>query len=203
LTLVEPGVDAAPIAAGSRGNGIELLTVANVVPGKGHDVLVEALSSLENRAWHLTCAGSLTRDPATAERVRAAVRAKGLEDRVSLIGELDEAALARCYDAADLFVLPTRRETYGMAVAEALAHGLPVVSTDTGAIPRLVGDHAGLIVAPGDPRALAGALALMLDDVAVRRRMAKGAKRVRGRLPTWDIAIDRFAEALDRTARHG
>ena len=54
------------------------------------------------------------------------------------------------YDRTDVFVLATLRETYGMAVAEALAHGLPVVSTSTGAIPALVGTDAGLLVAPGD-----------------------------------------------------
>jgi glycosyltransferase involved in cell wall biosynthesis len=202
LVLVEPGVDPAPIASGSHGEGIELLSVASLVPGKGHGVLIEALSGLKDRSWHLTCAGSLTRDRATAQRLRAAVRSNGLEDRVSLVGELDEAALARRYDAADVFVLATRRETYGMAVAEALARGLPIVSTDTGAIPALVGDRAGLIVSADDAHALAGALALMMDDPDVRRRLAQGAKRVRARLPTWEAASTRFAEALDRIARH-
>ncbi len=74
----------------------------------------------------------------TVARVRAQVGEAGLEDRVSLVGDLGEAALAEQYDRADLFVLATLYEGYGMAVAEALARGLPVVSTATGAIADLV-----------------------------------------------------------------
>src|SRR5439155_3046493 len=103
------------------------------------------------------------RDPEAADHVRERIRINGLEDRVSLVGALDEAELARCYDAADVFVLPSLFETYGMAVAEALARGLPVVGTNTGATLQLVGDEAGIVVAPGDRDALRGALALVMD----------------------------------------
>src|SRR5439155_6218310 len=135
--------------------------------GKGHEVLFGALALISQRNWHLTCAGSVERHPPTVERLRAVLRADGLEDRVSLIGEVDDEKLEACYDAADVFVLATLSETYGMAVAEALAHGLPVVSTATGAIPELVGsgnheDAAGLLVAPGDVEALARVLTLVL-----------------------------------------
>ena len=82
----------------------------------------------------MTCAGSLDRNPPTVVRVRAQLCERGLEDRVALVGDLDAAALGAAYDRADVFVLPTLYEGYGMAVAEALARGLPVVSTDTGAI---------------------------------------------------------------------
>ena len=116
----------------------------------------------------MTCAGSLERHPRTVARLRALLREQGLADRVSLVGELDAAALAACYDRADLFVLATLYETYGMAVAEALARGLPIVSTTTGAIPDIVGleeeEAAGLLVAPGDARAFGAALSRVLGD---------------------------------------
>src|SRR4029077_9195693 len=111
--------------------------------GKGHELLFEALAEVPCQAWRLTCAGSLTRDPATSDRVRAAATRLGLEDRVTLAGDLDAQELEACYARADVFVFATRQETYGMAVAEALAHGLPVIATITGAIPELVSDEAG------------------------------------------------------------
>jgi glycosyltransferase involved in cell wall biosynthesis len=161
---------------------------------------------LADRNWHLTCAGSLLRHPSTVERLRDRLRADGLTDRVSLVGELSATALAACYDRADLFVLATWRETYGMAVAEALAHGLPVVSTSTGAIPDLVdgrAGRAGLLVPPGDVRALAGALTRVLDDATLRACLADGARRVRDRLPAWDEAARRMAAAIEHVRTDG
>lgn len=201
IVVVEPGTDRVPSTDRVRPTSIrplELLTVATVTAGKGHEVLLEALAPLRDEPWQLTCAGSLERDPKTVRRVRAAVVSLGLRDRVSFAGDLDDRTLASCYDGADLFVLPTHQETYGMAVAEALAHGLPVVATITGAIPELVGDDAGLLVPPGDTAALGEALARMLGDDALRARLAEGARRRSERLPTWDQACSRMEAALSR-----
>jgi glycosyltransferase involved in cell wall biosynthesis len=201
IALVEPGTDRGPVARGSGGSPLELLCVATLNPGKGHEILIRALASLSPRDWHLTCAGSLDRHPPTVERVRAIVRAERLDDRVSLVGELDDVALAAAFDRADLFVLATLRETYGMAVADALAHGLPVVSTTTGAIVDLVGPAdagAGLLAPPGDETALATALSRVMSDARLRDRLAEGARRMRGRLPTWEEAADKMAAALER-----
>jgi glycosyltransferase involved in cell wall biosynthesis len=196
IAVVEPGTDRAPLAHGSRTSALELLTVATLNPGKGHEIVLEALSAVRDSAWRLTCAGSLTRDPITAARVRTTVTRLQLEDRVSFLGDLDHAALAACYDRADVAVLATQQETYGMAVAEALAHGLPVVATMTGAIPDLVGDDAGLLVPVGDTAALSAALARVVGDSSLRARLAEGARRRRDRLPTWDDAARLMSTAL-------
>jgi len=206
ILLVEPGTDRAPLSTGSRASGgrpLELLSVAALTPGKGHEILFRALAAVPLRDWHLTCAGSLERDPATVERLHARLRADGLDDRVTFAGELDDAQLADAYDRADLFVLATLRETYGMAVAEALAHGLPVVGTMTGAIPDLVGKDAGVIVPAGDVDGLTAALTRVLEDARLRERMAEGARRVRDRLPTWDAAASTLAAALERVTTDG
>ena len=118
-------------------------------------------------------------------------------------GDLDAEALQGCYDESDVFVLATLGETYGMAVAEALARGLPVVSTRTGAIPALVGDHAGLIVEVGDEAALARALERVIADAPLRARLAAGAREVRETLPTWEDASVRMAQVLQELERHG
>jgi glycosyltransferase involved in cell wall biosynthesis len=198
LIVVEPGTDRAPLARGSQGATLRFLCVAALIPRKGHEVLFRALAAIPNRDWRLTCVGSPDRDPVTAQRLCERLRADGLEDRVRLAGEMDTATLATQYDSADIFVLPTLYEGYGMAVAEALARGLPIVSTDTGAIGELVGGEAGLLVPPGDVDALAAALAQVLGDARTRERLEQGARRVRDRLPTWEEASRRMAEALAR-----
>jgi glycosyltransferase involved in cell wall biosynthesis len=196
VVVVEPGTDPAGLARGSGSSEVHLLTVATLNPGKGHQTLIEALALQSPGGWRLTCVGSLTRHPETAERVRATVSRLGLEAQVSLTGELNQKDLAACYDRADVMVLASLRETYGMAVAEALARGLPVVATATGAISDLVGNEAGLVVPPGDGVALAGALTRMVNDGAFRARCAAGARRVRDRLADWDDAAGRMETAL-------
>jgi glycosyltransferase involved in cell wall biosynthesis len=116
---------------------------------------------------------------------------------------VDDARLEECYRDADAFVLATLHETYGMAVAEALAHGLPVVSTTDPAIAELVGDDAGLLVSPGNVAVLADALRRLIGDAALRARLAAGARRVREQLPSWDDATDRMAAALRSATPRG
>jgi glycosyltransferase involved in cell wall biosynthesis len=201
IAVVEPGTDRAPLARGGGPGPLQLLCVATLNQGKGHDMLFDALAAVSHFEWKLTCAGSLDRDPPTVQRLCEKLRATGLASRVTLAGALDGDALADCYDRADLFVLATRHETYCMAVAEALAHGLPVISTMTGAIPELVGDRAGVLVPVGDVPAFAAALELVLSDTTLRASLADGARRVRGRLPTWNDAIENMAKTLETVAR--
>jgi glycosyltransferase involved in cell wall biosynthesis len=196
VIVVEPGTDPAPLAAGSGSADVHLLSVATLNPGKGHHVLVDALAALEHRRWRLMCVGSLTRHPETVDAVRRAIAGHGLDVHVSLAGELNAADIDACYHRADVMVLASLRETYGMAVAEALARGLPVVATATGAIPSLVGGEAGLVVPSGDERALAAALSRIIDDRAFRARCAAGARRARERLPDWDAAAGQLGTAL-------
>jgi len=195
-------VDAATVDAGADASGpLRLLCVASVVPRKGHDLLLRALAGLEPaRRARLDCIGSTTRDPAHAARMLALAAALGLDAQVRFHGECPAAVLATAYAAADLFVLPAWYEGYGMAVAEALAHGLPVVATTVGAAPRLVGDEAGLLVPPGDLAALAGALRRVLADSALRRRLAAGARRRAAGLPRWDDQAARLASRLEAVA---
>ncbi len=206
ITVVEPGTDPAPLARGSRPEplapnaepfDVALLCVATLTPRKGYELLIRALAAVPHRHWTLTCAGSLDRDPLTVTNVRDLVRAEGMEARVVFAGDLDAATLATHYDRADLFVLPTLYEGYGMAVAEALARGIPVVSTATGAIADLVGADAGVVVQPGDLAAFTDALSRVLGDAELRAQLGAGARRVRDRLPTWDAAAAAMAVALE------
>ena len=200
IAVVEPGTDPATLARGSDGGPVHLLCVASLIPRKGHEVLVEALARLRHLSWRLTCVGSVDRDTDTASRVRAMLAQYELADRVTFTGDLHQPELNGEYDSADVFVLPTFHEGYGMVVSEAIARGLPVISCPTGAIAELVTPDAGVLVPPGDVSQLANALADLIEHRETRRRLAAGARQVRNRLPTWDTASHRLSEALERVA---
>jgi len=201
VVVVEPGTDAASLARGSAGGPVQLLCVASLIPRKGHEVLIEALARLRQLSWHLTCVGNTDRDRETADRVRAMLAQYELGDRVTFTGDLRQPELDRQYDHADVFVLPTFHEGYGMVVSEAIARGLPVISCPTGGIAELVMPDAGVLVPPGDVEQLAGVLADVIEHSETRLRLAAGARQVRNRLPTWDTASRRMAAALERAGR--
>ena len=176
---------------------VRLLTIATVTPRKGHRLLVEALAPLEDLDWRLDCIGSLTRDPQTTASVRAAIDAHRLGARITLCGELPTRAVTAALRDADVFVLPSFLEGYGMVFAEALAHGLPIVATTAGAIPDTVPGDTGLLVPPGDVRALSEALRRVVEDTALRARLAAAARQAGRRLPDWPAAVDRWLAGLD------
>jgi len=194
--VVVPGTDPAPLATGSGGDELALLCVASLTPRKGHAVLFRALARLKDQPWRLRCAGSADFDPVTAAELSILVDELGLSARIEFLGQLDEAALALEYRRADGFVLPSHHEGYGMALAEALAHGLPIISTTAGAIPDTVPADAGLLVPPGAEAALAEALARVMTEPELRQRLAAGARAARQTLPDWPTTCAHFATAL-------
>jgi len=199
IVVVEPGTHRAPLAAGSGDTGaLELLSVATLIPRKGHDLLLRALARLQDLPWRLTCVGSTELHPATTAAVLALIDAHHLSSRVTLAGSVDASKITAYYHRADVLVIPTYYEGYGMAVAEALAHGLPVVSTNTGAITELVGTDAGILVPIGDVEALTTALRTVIEDPVLRARLRDGAHRARLRLPSWDDAAVALSLALER-----
>jgi glycosyltransferase involved in cell wall biosynthesis len=200
LRVVEPGTDRAPVSRGSSGDRVALLCVATLIPRKGHDLLLDALAAIPQRQWFLSCVGSKDRHPSYAATLRARVRHLCLENLVEFYGEADAAALSVFYDRSDLFVLPTLYEGFGMAVAEALAWGLPVITTTTGGLQDLVSDQAGVLVPPGDVAALTSALSRVISDGQLRTRLAEGARCVRERLSSWQDASARMARLLEPLA---
>lgn len=200
IGVVVPGTERAaprPPRAASPGH-LSLLCVATVTPRKGHALLLQALAGLKHKPWHLHCVGSLQRDAATAQAAQAMTHTLGLAERVSWHGELDGAQLAQHYAQADAFVLASFHEGYGMVLAEALAHALPIVSCAAGAIVDTVPADAGVLVPPGDVSALQTALGWLMDEPAHRAALAAGARRAAQALPTWQDAGRDFEAALCR-----
>ena len=193
LLVAPPGTDPAPPAAR---RGSHILSLGSVTPRKGHDVLVAALGLIADLRWTCTIAGSLDRAPGTAARLRAQIDAAGLADRIALAGEVEE--VEALYAGADLFVLASRHEGFGMAYAEALMRGLPVIGTTAGAIPSVVPPEAGALVPPDDPPALAYALSRLLTDPAARDAASAAALHAATRLPRWDDTVAAVAALLGR-----
>lgn len=201
IEVVSPGTTRVSRAKGGNKNLLNLLCVATLIPRKGHMTLLEALSQLTDRPWSLRCIGSPERSPSTARAVSAEVIRLGLEKRVSLQGEMDTTLLIQRYMEADVFVLASFMEGYAMVLSEALSFGLPIVSTTAGAIPDTVPSQAAVLVPPGDSKALQKALRDVMDDRDLRRRLAQASWRAGRKLPTWEQASRRFADALGHPFR--
>ena len=197
ITVALPGNAARAVARGDRDGPLALLAVGAVVRRKGYDVLIAALADLKDLPWTLTIVGDQTRAPAVVGALDAAIKSQALGDRVTLAGAVDDQRLAALYADADLFVLPSRFEGYGMAYAEAIAHGVPVIGTTAGAIPDTVPDTAGVLVPPDDVAALTNALRMLIAEPETRHRLAAGARAAAGALPTWRQSAEIFARAVE------
>jgi glycosyltransferase involved in cell wall biosynthesis len=196
ISVIEPGTDRVSAHRASANAAVRLLCVATLTARKGHAVLLQALAGLKALDWTLHCVGSAQRDPTTADQLRRASTELGLAERVLWHGELDDAALAAHYAAADLFVLPSFHEGYGMALAEALARGLPVVAAAGGAVVDTVPPQAGLLVPPGDAAALRQALARFMGEPDLAARLRDGARAASAELPRWPATAATVAAVL-------
>jgi len=197
ITVAPPGTDRAPQIRRDHSGPIALLAVGSIVPRKGYDLLVEALAGMLDLPWHLTIVGE-ARDRAAADQLRAAIEHHRLTPRVSLVGAVQPSRLTGLYGASDLFVLPSRYEGFGMAYAEAIAHGLPVIGTTAGAIPETVSVEVGILVPPDDVAALAAALRRLIENAEDRAQLAAGARKAAESLPTWAESAKLFSDAIER-----
>ncbi|WP_020181358.1 glycosyltransferase family 4 protein [Methylopila sp. M107] len=203
LRVAEPGVDPSPRARGGGGDVPVILTVGAVLPRKNQLALARALGRLTDIGWRWRIVGPLEADVAYASALRDAVAEEGIADRVEFAGQLNQAGLAEAYDRADLFALPSYLEGYGMAYAEALARGLPVVAGAGEAAAALVSGAAGELVPPDDPATIAAALRNLLSEPDARARAARSARSVGTRLPRWFQCADVFEHLMEQAAARG
>ncbi|MFF1634162.1 glycosyltransferase family 4 protein [Leifsonia sp. NPDC058248] len=197
ITVARPGTDAAPAATGST-SGVRLLCVGTVAAHKGQDVLVRALSGMTDLpGWTCSIVGSLNTDPGFVAQTIEAIDSAGLADRIALAGVLTGRRLSEAYETADLVVAPSRAESYGMVVAEALARGIPVVATRVGGIPEaLAGSMAGILIPSDDPWALRVVLRQWCEDPGRRAGLKAEAVRSRTARRGWGETAETVAAVL-------
>jgi glycosyltransferase involved in cell wall biosynthesis len=204
VRVAAPGVDPAASAVGSSDGG-GLLCVGAVTPAKGHDLLVAALAATGGDRWRCSCVGSLDVCPDFVTASRRRLRDLGLAGQVVLTGPITGAALDRAYREADVLVLTSRSESYGMVVTEALAHGLPVLAPAVGGVPEALGTspsgkQPGLLTPPGDTAAFAGSLRRWLSDADLRAELRAAALDRRTTLAGWPETAARVARVLEEVA---
>lgn len=195
ITVAMPGTNPALRSSGT-GTPLQLLSVGAILPRKGYNILVKALEPLSALDWRLTIAGAQDRDPETADALKKLIDDLGLTERISLPGIVVPATLERFYDTADVFVMPTLFEGYGMVLAEAMACGLAIVSTRGGAAAFTVPDHAAVKVAPGHVEDLTEALRTVMTDLKLRKKLADAAWEAGRKLPTWNESARKVAAVI-------
>ncbi|SHH34525.1 glycosyltransferase family 4 protein [Marivita hallyeonensis] len=196
ISIARPGTDRPTLTAAPATPPL-ILAVGIQLPRKGHDVLLKALSHIDDLEWSAVIAGAPL-DPGYAEELRTLNRRLGLEARVTLAGQIERSALEGLYAKASVFALATRYEGYGIVFDEALAHGLPIVSCATGAVPDTVPQDAGLLTAPDTPEDFARALRRMLTEPDLRRASAAAARAAGLSLPSWTDTAAQVAAVLRR-----
>jgi glycosyltransferase involved in cell wall biosynthesis len=196
IRIVVPGTDAAPRCQGRNGPVAEIVSIGTLIPRKGHDVLLRALATLPDLNWHLTIVGSPDRDPACARDLIALATELNIARHIRFAGEMVGEALEAIWRASDLFALTTHYEGYGMAIAEALKRGLPVVITAGGAAGDLIAPQSGMVCPVGDHQQVANALRELIAGRGYRCRVAEHAWRVGQALPSWRDQGALFAASL-------
>lgn len=190
IETVLPGVKKpAPIEAKTRSGKttpIKLLCVGSIIERKAHDVLISALAELKDLEWSLDCVGETRFQENWFQKVVQQSKGFGLEDLVTFHGPVDQNQLMNFYNEAELFVLPSRHEGYGMVFAEAICHGLPVIACDAGAVGDTVPKEAGILVPPNDVAALSEALRYVISDFSAYEKLARGANNAAFTFPTWE-----------------
>ena len=200
IVVAPPGVDQALTARGNVDGVVQLLSVGAVVPRKGYDVLVASLATLSELPWHLSIAGNLRADREAVAALEKDIARFRLAARVTLFGAVPQTRLAELYGNADVFVLASRFEGYGIAYAEAIARGLPVIGTTAGAIPDTVPAGAGILVSPNDQLALARALRRVIAEPNERAKLADRARKAASQLPNWGDSAKILAHVIESVA---
>jgi glycosyltransferase involved in cell wall biosynthesis len=196
IVVALPGIERFEPVAIKDTDVPRMLSVGAVIERKGYHLLVEALSGLREVPWRLDIVGDLDRAPEYVEALRGRIDAAGLDERVVLRGGIDSDGLEACWRAAHIYVAASLHEGYGMAIAEAIARGLPTVTTHAGAVGDWVDPGAAIIVPDDAPETLHAEIARVLAEPALRNALRTAALAQASRFPTWTAAAQAIDERL-------
>ena len=203
ITCVTPGTDPVALVPVNRRPPLRLLCVASLTPRKAHRLLLHALAGLPNRlSWRLDLVGSKWLDPIEARHIAVTLRVRRLRHRVWLHGEIPAARLERFWRRAYAHVLPSYFEGYGMAHAEALRRGLPLIIGKAGAAPATIAVRdnfpgAGLSVMPGQLLPLRRGLRLLIENHRRHCQYRAHSRAMATLLPDWSTAAMAFSRFIN------
>ncbi|MHA7774556.1 glycosyltransferase family 4 protein [Roseibium sp. M-1] len=201
ITVILPGTERPEPYDRPGSDCVRLLSVGTVVPRKGYDLLFDALARLREYGWHLDIVGGLDADPACYAALQQQVTRLDLKERLTFHGAVSSDHLPGFYRQADIFVLASRYEGYGMAYTEALAHGLPVIGSGGGAVRQTLPEGAAIYCGTENVDALEAALARLIASKDDRGELARAAQSAAASLPTWQDAAAVFARTLMETRK--
>lgn len=200
IHTILPGVARGMRSSGTESSSINLLCVGSVIERKGHKDLLHSLSKLKHLDWNLDCIGSTQFDRPLYNELSAFVEREALTKKVQFHGDVDEEVLEIAYSKADVFVLPSLFEGYGMSYAEAIVRGIPVIGTTAGAIPQTVPESCGILVEPSNISQLTNALESLITNNALRTKLREATIKAEPGFPTWQDSAAQFYEILKDTA---
>ena len=201
--VVPPGVEPLALRPARNESMLHFLCLGSLIPRKGQDILIDSLNALKELPWQASLVGAYDLNPAFANACQAQINAHRLEQKIRLTGALDDDALKRIWATTDVLVLPSRYEGYGMVVTEAIARGIPVITTDAGALPDTLPPKAGICVAHNDAVALADALASVITQPDRLHELTQSAVSARTSLNSWSEQVSDFKNAIKAIQTHG
>ena len=202
--LVDVGrFEGAPLPRPARpGAPVRVLTASRLEPWKGVETAIRAVARVEPGTLRLRVVGSGS--PRMRRYLEAVVDEVNARDRVEFAGAVPPGEIVREYDAADVFLLPTEYEPFGIVFVEAMASGLPVLATRAGGVPSIVPDgEAGVLLEPRDVEAFADALAALARDPERRARMGRAGRARARRVYDLETRLDELTAVYGEMLREG
>ena len=198
IRVIMPGVDTETVSRKRVYPEIpeKFLCVGSYLPNKGHKILLKALSLIPEKSWKLDCYGEMPQ-PVYFKELTKLVNDFSLDRKVSLHGPATGRALNEAYLLADVLIHPSSFETYGMVPAEALAHGLPVLTSTGGALRETVPDSMGRFFDPGNENGLYQIITRLTDDKSDYKKLCRNAAKYYLQANKWKKSIDEFESMLN------
>lgn len=176
---------------------LRIIFLANVVPNKGLNVLLDALNQLPLHSWHLTIVGSLTTNPAYARAIRHQITRDGLSNRVEMMGAMPHEEIPGLLARSHILAVPSYYEAIGMAYLEAMGFGLPVIASMAGGAHEIITHgEQGFLVAPGDANSIARYLQELNQERPRLIEMSISAYERFTLHPTWEQSLGDIREYL-------